>query len=44
MKWTSVKDKLPPKDGSPFLGYDPTQEDPGKIYVLIYVPEQTISL
>lgn len=38
MDWISVKDKEPPKDGTPFLGYDHDAEDYGKIYVLIYVP------
>ncbi len=38
MKWISIKDKLPPQDGTPFLGYDPTADELGKIYVLIYVP------
>lgn len=38
MEWISVKDRLPPQDGSPFLGYDAEKEDTGKIYVLIYVP------
>lgn len=40
MEWISIKDNLPPHDGTPFLGYDPTTEDIGKIYVLIYVPEK----
>lgn len=31
------KDKLPPKDGNPFLGFDPSKDDEGKIYVLIFV-------
>ncbi len=37
--WISVKDKEPPKDGTPFLGYDPDMDENGKIYVLRYVPE-----
>jgi len=40
MEWISLKDKLPPQDGTSFLGYDPDADDPGKIYVLIYVPEK----
>jgi hypothetical protein len=39
--WISVKDRLPPQDGTPFLGYDPNPEifgDEAKIYVLIYEP------
>ena len=40
MEWISVRDKEPPKDGSPFLGYDPDAEDLGKTYVLIYIPEK----
>jgi len=35
-----MKEKEPPKDGTPFLGYDPNAEEFGKIYVLIYVPEK----
>lgn len=39
MQWINIKDKLPPHDGKPFLGFDPLQEEIGRIYVLIYVPE-----
>ena len=38
MTWIDIKDKLPPQNGTPFLGYDPSAEDAGKIYVLIYAP------
>ncbi len=38
--WTKLEDQLPPQDGTPFLGYDPSIEEEGKIYVLIYVPER----
>lgn len=38
MNWISIKDKLPPQDGTPFIGYDPDADDLGKIYVLIYIP------
>jgi hypothetical protein len=34
--WISVKDRLPPTDGTPFLGYDPTANYNAKIYVLIF--------
>lgn len=34
MKWINVKDRIPPQDGTPFLGYDPKDDE--KIYVLIY--------
>ena len=27
MKWISVKERVPPKDGTPFLCYDPKQID-----------------
>jgi hypothetical protein len=37
MEWISVEDELPPQDGSSFLGYDPTKENEGKIYVLIFI-------
>jgi hypothetical protein len=37
MEWISIKDRLPPQDGTPFLGYDPKKEKEGKIYVLIFV-------
>lgn len=40
MQWIKVEDKLPPQDGTPFLGYDPTSDELSKIYVLIYVPEK----
>lgn len=39
MEWINVKDRLPPKDGSAFLGYDPTKFELDKIYVLKYVPD-----
>lgn len=26
MSWISVKEQLPPQDGTPFLGYDPTKD------------------
>ncbi len=42
MQWISVKEQEPPKDGTPFLGYDPSKEDEGKIYVLIFIPEKTL--
>jgi len=42
-EWISVKEKLPPQDGSPFLGYDPNAEKTGKIYVLIYIPKKKFS-
>jgi hypothetical protein len=37
MEWISVKNRLPPQDGKPFIGFDPKKEDNGKIYVLIFV-------
>jgi len=40
MKWISVKDQVPPQDGSPFLGYDASKENNGKIYVLVFVKEK----
>ena len=40
MEWINIKDKIPPQDGSPFLGYDHDADDFGKIYVLIYVNEK----
>lgn len=43
MKWISVKEKLPPHDGSAFLGFDPDKEEGEKIYVLIYIPEKKYS-
>jgi hypothetical protein len=39
-EWIGVKEILPPQDGTPFIGYDPNADEPGKIYVLIYVPEK----
>ena len=37
MKWISLKEQMPPKDGSHFLCYDPTHEE-AKIYVVRYIP------
>jgi len=37
--WISVKDKLPPQDGTQFLGFDPMHSE-AKIYVLVYIPEK----
>ena len=37
MEWIKVSDESPPKD-KPFLGYDASKEEDGKIYVLIFVP------
>jgi Protein of unknown function (DUF551) len=42
MKWVSVKDKEPPKDGTPFLCYDPKQPDvysDASIYVVRFQNE-----
>ncbi len=36
MEWISIKDKEPPKDGSPFLCYDPKQKD-NFPYACVYV-------
>ncbi len=36
-EWIKVVDRLPPQDGTPFLGYDPKKDPEGKIYVLIFV-------
>lgn len=39
MKWISVKDQEPPKDGTPFICYDPDQENDfikACIYVVCY--------
>lgn len=35
-EWISIQEKLPPQDGTTFLGFDPNAEDLGRIYVLIY--------
>ncbi len=37
MEWISVEDRLPPHDGTHFLGYSEKSED-AVIYVLIYDP------
>lgn len=40
MQWISVEDKEPPKDGTPFLCYDPNISDSfpcAKIYVVQWV-------
>lgn len=45
-KWISVKDKEPPKDGTPFLCYDPNQIDNfplATIYVVHFEKETTYS-
>lgn len=37
MNWINIKDKQPPRDGTPFLCFDPSQEDNfplAKIYVV----------
>lgn len=42
MEWISVKDRLPPEDGTPFLCYDPNQIDNfplACIYVVHYENE-----
>lgn len=42
MEWISVKDKLPPKDGTPFLCFDPEQKNnfpKAQIYVVIWEKE-----
>jgi hypothetical protein len=44
MEWIKCSEREPPKDGTPFLGFDPLIEDLGKIYVLIYVPEKKYPL
>lgn len=33
-EWVCVKDKLPPRDGTPFLCFDPWQAPLAKIYVV----------
>jgi hypothetical protein len=38
MNWIKVEDQEPPKDGSPFLCYDPNADEFGKIYVVLYDP------
>lgn len=45
-EWISVKDQPPPKDGTPFLCYDPKQVDNFKdacIYVVRYKKETDYS-
>lgn len=37
MEWIRLEDQLPPRDGSPFLGYSPEADELSKIYVLVYV-------
>ncbi len=37
MNWISVKERLPPQDGTQFIGYSPTNEN-APIYVLIFDP------
>ena len=39
-EWIRIKNKLPPHDGTEFLGYDPNK-DSGKIYVLVFEPAVT---
>lgn len=39
MEWISIKNRLPPQDGTPFLCYDPKQKtnfEDGCIYVVRY--------
>lgn len=45
MEWVSVKDKQPPKDGTPFLCYDPKQTESwpkAKIYVVCFEEETNL--
>ena len=39
--WINVKEKLPPQDGTPFLGYDASKDNFGKIYVLVFEESRT---
>lgn len=44
MNWVSVKDQEPPKDGTPFLCYDPSQVNnfpEATIYVVVYHEKET---
>jgi hypothetical protein len=46
MEWISIKEKEPPKDGTPFLCYDPNQENnfpKASIYVVCFEEETTYS-
>ena len=44
MDWIDIKDKSPPQDGTPFLGYDPnSQFEKATIYVLVYSPATNYS-
>lgn len=46
MEWISVKDQEPPKDGNPFLCFDPNQEynfPDAKIYVVKWKEETSFS-
>ena len=35
-EWISIKDKEPPKDGTPFLCYDPNSDENSTIYVVVW--------